>query len=187
MTNDYTPSLNEVRADYVAIHTRNFDSYATGRSLTSEQEFYASQFDRWLTAQDADVAERITLSTTGDLDALPDGSVVLDGRGRVSQKFSSRWHRSGAAEGGRTPERVLRYGSVALLWPTPTDAVEVEWEWHLRDESGDIWTGPFASEEQAQAARRESRPHWIVVRRRRAGPWVEVPPVAATGEGDGRG
>ena len=136
---------------------------------------------------DADVAERITLSTTGDLDALPDGSVVLDGRGRVSQKFSSRWHRSGAAEGGRTPERVLRYGSVALLWSTPPVAIEVEWEWHLRDESGVVWRGPFASEEQAQAARRESRPHWIVVRRRRAGPWVEVPPVAATSEEDDRG
>ena len=72
-----------------------------------------------LTSPDADVAGRIALSTTGDLDALPDGSVVLDGRGRASQKFNSRWHRSGAAEGGRTPERVLRYGSVALLWSTP--------------------------------------------------------------------
>ena len=59
MTDDYTPSLNEVRADYVAIHTRNFDSYATGRSLTSEQEVYASRFDRWLASHDADVVERI--------------------------------------------------------------------------------------------------------------------------------
>ena len=75
---------------------------------------------------------------------------------------------------------------IARSHATPPVAIEVEWEWHLRNESGDLWTGPFASEDQAQAARRESRPHWIVVRRRRAGPWIEVPPVAATGEGDGR-
>ena len=67
MTDDYTPSLNEVRADYVAIHTRNFDSYATGRSLTSEQEVYASRFDRWLASHDADVAERIAQEIEADL------------------------------------------------------------------------------------------------------------------------
>ena len=76
---------------------------------------------------------------------------------------------------------------IARSHATPPVSVEVEWEWHLRDESGDLWTGPFASEEQAQATRRETRPHWIVVRRRRAGPWIEVSPVATTGEGDDRG
>ena len=78
MTNDYTPSLNEVRADYVAIHTRNFDSYATGRSLTSEQEFYASQFDRWLTAQDADVAERIVRALEEAAEKHPNPIVRLN-------------------------------------------------------------------------------------------------------------
>ena len=43
-----TPTTNEVRADFIALHTRNFDAYATGRSLTSEKEHYGEGFDRWL-------------------------------------------------------------------------------------------------------------------------------------------
>lgn len=39
------PSLNEIRADFITLHTRNFDAYMVGRSLTSEQEFYGAQFD----------------------------------------------------------------------------------------------------------------------------------------------
>ena len=80
MTDDYTPSLNEVRADYVAIHTRNFDSYATGRSLTSEQEFYASQFDRWLASHDADVAERIAQAWDEGYQAHEDEYWCSDGK-----------------------------------------------------------------------------------------------------------
>ena len=81
MTDDYTPSLNEVRAAYVAIHTRNFDSYATGRSLTSEQEFYASQFDRWLASHDAVVAERIARAwDEGYTAGSQDGSIIGVGR-----------------------------------------------------------------------------------------------------------
>lgn len=45
---NYTPTTEEVRAEYVRDHTRNFDSYTVGRSLTSEQEFYGARFDRWL-------------------------------------------------------------------------------------------------------------------------------------------
>lgn len=52
------PSLGEVRADYIRDHTRNFDSYLVGRSLTSEQEFYGEKFDRWLAEHDRQVAER---------------------------------------------------------------------------------------------------------------------------------
>ncbi|WP_353707624.1 hypothetical protein ABRQ22_17335 [Cellulosimicrobium sp. ES-005] len=52
---DYTPSTDEVRADYVRDHTRNFDSYMTGRSLASEQEVYGARFDRWLAAHDESV------------------------------------------------------------------------------------------------------------------------------------
>ncbi len=39
------PSLEEVRADFITLHTRSFDAYMVGRSLTSEQEFYGAQFD----------------------------------------------------------------------------------------------------------------------------------------------
>lgn len=52
---EYTPSTDEVRADYVRDHTRNFDSYQVGRSLTSEQEHYGGQFDRWLAGERARV------------------------------------------------------------------------------------------------------------------------------------
>ena len=114
------------------------------------------------------------------LSARPDADVAE----RIAQALEE------AAE--KHPNPIVRLNlsdaaDIARSHATLPVAVEVEWEWHLRDESGDLWTGPFASEEQAQAARRESRPHWIVVRRRRAGPWIEVPPVAATGEGDDRG
>lgn len=52
---DYTPTTNEVRADYVRDHTRNFDSYMAGRSVASEQEHYGDRFDRWLAEHDADL------------------------------------------------------------------------------------------------------------------------------------
>lgn len=55
MSDEYTPTTEEVRADYVRDHTRNFDSYSVGRSLTSEQEVYGDRFDRWLAAHDAEV------------------------------------------------------------------------------------------------------------------------------------
>lgn len=44
-TDEYVPSECEVRADFVRTHTRNFDSYLMGRSLTSEQGHYGAQFD----------------------------------------------------------------------------------------------------------------------------------------------
>ena len=55
MSDEYTPTTEEVRADYVRDHTRSFDPYSVGRSLTSEQEFYGDRFDRWLAAHDAEV------------------------------------------------------------------------------------------------------------------------------------
>lgn len=78
MTDDYTPSLNEVCADYVAIHTRNFDSYATGRSLTSEQGVYMSRFDRWLASHDADVVERIVRALEEAAEKHPNPIVRLN-------------------------------------------------------------------------------------------------------------
>ena len=44
----YIPTTGEVRSDYVRDHTRNFDSYLVGRTLTKEQESIGEQFDRWL-------------------------------------------------------------------------------------------------------------------------------------------
>ena len=53
-----TPSTAEVRADYILDHTRNFDSFQVGRSLTSEQEFYAAKFDQWLREERAKVLRK---------------------------------------------------------------------------------------------------------------------------------
>lgn len=44
-TDEYVPSEYEIREDFVWAHTRNFDCYLMGRSLTSEQEHYGAQFD----------------------------------------------------------------------------------------------------------------------------------------------
>lgn len=52
---EYVPTMGEVRADYVRDHTRNFDEYQVGRTLTSQQAYYGDQFDRWLAAHDAEV------------------------------------------------------------------------------------------------------------------------------------
>lgn len=144
---------------------------------------------------DADVAERIAQAVAFEreraacaIESMRD-AVVAMGR-KIGVPFSQANQIQYAAfsnaanEVRQTPDPTHAEVTEALArsHTTPPVAIEVEWEWHLRDESGDLWTGPFASEEQAQAARRESRPHWIVVRRRRAGPWIEVPTVAATGE-----
>ncbi|MCT2182861.1 hypothetical protein M3G00_07915 [Brevibacterium casei] len=70
----YVPNLNEVRADFVALHTRNFDPYQAGRSLTSEQEYYGDQFDRfiakvkaeaWATGLDTGVGYKLGLDLMG--------------------------------------------------------------------------------------------------------------------------
>lgn len=57
---EYTPATFDVRADYVRDHTRNFDSYMVGRSLTSEQELYGARFDRWLEGERARARTEIT-------------------------------------------------------------------------------------------------------------------------------
>lgn len=80
------PSTGEVRAVYIRDHTRNFDSYQVGRSLTSEQEFYGAKFDRWLAAHDAAVRADMQpreVRTVEELDALPDGSIAMNHVGRV--------------------------------------------------------------------------------------------------------
>lgn len=63
------------------------------------------------------MSEQIT--TAEELDALPEGSVVLDGAGRASQRGGpgtlSCWVRTGDVP-GRIAERVLRYGPVTVLY-----------------------------------------------------------------------
>lgn len=53
---EHTPSVNEVRADFVHEHTRRFDEYQAGRSLESEVEHYGDQFDRFLARVKRDAA-----------------------------------------------------------------------------------------------------------------------------------
>ena len=55
---EYTPTPNEIRADFITLHTRNFDSYTVGRSLTSEQEVYGDAFDRMIAEVRREAAEK---------------------------------------------------------------------------------------------------------------------------------
>lgn len=61
------------------------------------------------------------ITTAEKLDALPVGAVVLDGRGRASQKYAhgpgNLWWRTAevAMTSGRTAERLLRYGTATVL------------------------------------------------------------------------
>ena len=55
---EYTPTPNEIRADFITLHTRNFDSYTVGRSLTSEQEVYGDAFDRMIAEVERAAAAR---------------------------------------------------------------------------------------------------------------------------------
>lgn len=55
------PSINEVRADFIALHTRNFDAYMVGRSVASEQEFYGAQFDSVIRRIQAEVVRQASL------------------------------------------------------------------------------------------------------------------------------
>jgi ABC-type Zn2+ transport system substrate-binding protein/surface adhesin len=52
---DYTPTTDEVRADYVRDHTRGYDEYQGDQTLTAMQEHYGAEFDSWLAQHDAEV------------------------------------------------------------------------------------------------------------------------------------
>lgn len=73
-TDKYAPSECEVRADFVQTHTRNFDSYLMGRSLTSEQEHYGAQFDAMIARVRRDAAREALdgLAATHDAQVLAD-------------------------------------------------------------------------------------------------------------------
>ena len=76
---EYTPSVDEMRADFVHERTRGFDEYQAGRSLESEEEHYGDQFDRFLTRVRQDAA--LTLAEHFSAEAIdqarqgnPDGA-----------------------------------------------------------------------------------------------------------------
>lgn len=64
------------------------------------------------------------ISNPAELDLLPSGSVVLDGKGRASQKEGGAWYRAGEAE-SRGAGRVLRYGHARLVSTPPPPTVVV--------------------------------------------------------------
>lgn len=72
---DYTPQPNEVRADFITLHTRNFDAYQAGRSLTSEQEVYGDVFDRMIAEVRREAAEKALTETANELDRIGNGLV----------------------------------------------------------------------------------------------------------------
>ena len=69
---EYTPTPNEIRADFITLHTRNFDSYTVGRSLTSEQEVYGDAFDRMIAEVGRAAAARALDLAASDWAANPD-------------------------------------------------------------------------------------------------------------------
>jgi hypothetical protein len=52
---DYTPTTDEVRADYVRARNRGYDEYQGDQTLTAMQEHYGAEFDRWLAQHDAQI------------------------------------------------------------------------------------------------------------------------------------
>ena len=66
---EYTPTPNEIRADFITLHTRNFDSYTVGRSLTSEQEVYGDAFDRMIAEVERAAAEKALTEFAAELDS----------------------------------------------------------------------------------------------------------------------
>lgn len=101
---DYTPSTDEVRADYVRDHTRNFDSYMTGRSLTSEQEVYGARYDRMIESVRAEERERIARN----IEALEHTRDEV--RDRIRGGFSVDWS-SGFDSAVADAARVAREGA----------------------------------------------------------------------------
>lgn len=76
---EYTPSVDEMRADFVHERTRRFDEYQAGRSLESEEAHYGEQFDRFLARVRRDAA--LTLAEHFSAEAIdqarqgnPDGA-----------------------------------------------------------------------------------------------------------------
>ena len=60
-----------------------------------------------------------TITTTEGLDALPNGSAVLDGSGDVGQKLSGLWHFPETAP--IKSSKVAKYGAATVLYtPEPT-------------------------------------------------------------------
>jgi hypothetical protein len=56
---EYTPSIEEVREDYVAANTRHYDAYLTGIPLATAQEVFRGDFDRMIERVRAEQREKI--------------------------------------------------------------------------------------------------------------------------------
>lgn len=75
---DYTPGANEVRADFITLHTRNFDAYTVGRSLTSEQEVYGDVFDRMIAEVERASADKALTDAANAIDSESDIWIIDD-------------------------------------------------------------------------------------------------------------
>jgi hypothetical protein len=112
-----------------------------------------------------------TITTPDQLDALPPASVVLDGVGRASQRYADGlWWRTADVNptlGGRTTERVLRYGPVTVLFRPDAPArgsadaetlrAEVERLTRERDSARGMMTGAHEREDARKAERDAAR------------------------------
>jgi hypothetical protein len=76
---EYTPSIEEVREDYVAANTRHYDAYLTGIPLATAQEVFRGDFDRMIEQvrreaaaeqreKDAQIAEAAAIGWNHDYD-----------------------------------------------------------------------------------------------------------------------
>lgn len=61
---EFTPTIEQLRAWYVLDSTRNHDEYMTGRSFADERARYGAQFDRALAARDAEVRASMMRAST---------------------------------------------------------------------------------------------------------------------------
>lgn len=67
--NGYTPSMDEVRDNYVVSRTRNFAEYYAGMDFPSAVDCSSAEFNRALAAHDREVAAK---ALTDAAHALPD-------------------------------------------------------------------------------------------------------------------
>lgn len=59
MSENWAPSVGDLREIYAAYITRNHDSYTSGISLEDARDVYRSQFYRAIAAHDAELREQI--------------------------------------------------------------------------------------------------------------------------------
>ena len=94
---DYTPTTEEVRADYVRDHTHGYDEYQGDRTLTAVQGDHEAEFDRWLAQHDAEVR---TAALNAAADALPESTPPLGGPLAISPAVHARFQEWLRAQAG---------------------------------------------------------------------------------------